>query len=155
MDFTNEKYEYLLQTWGGFYNEQYAKIHNLKPGYFWFDSKEELQKFLHGLQKIEKEMSAFHLATNIVEGQHVRYKTIAKMIMKYKGKDYNYEYDFGFGYPIESAHYMFEDGNYACDCNRSSFLSRIYPEIEEKDCGDEIEMLDFTVRMENYLLKPT
>jgi hypothetical protein len=146
MNFENEKYEYMLHTWGGFYNAEHKKVHAKEPGYFFFDTKEELNAFLVDLREIENDLKAYHLATTIEEGKHVRYRTIAKMKLVYEGTAYDYEEDFGCAYPPESAHYMFEDGNYACDCNRSLFLKRKYGElIEELDCGRTIEMKDFEV----------
>ncbi len=35
---SKEKYEYLLQTWGGFYNDEHVAIHGKEPGYLWFDT---------------------------------------------------------------------------------------------------------------------
>ena len=91
-------------------------------------------------------MNAFYLATTIEEGKHVRYKTIAKMKLKYNGKEYDYQEDFGYAYPIESAEYMFKDGNYSCDCNKSLSLNRKYgDEVPVKGCGDEIELIEFEV----------
>lgn len=152
MDFKNEKYEYMLHTWGGFYNKEYVEKHGKESGYFFFDTMGELQEYLKELKTIEKELNAFHLATEIEEGQNVRYKTIAKMKLKYSGKEYDYEYDFGYAYPIESAHFMFKDGNFSCDCNKSIFLHDKYgDEVQEKDCGDEIEITEFKVSQ----VKPT
>jgi hypothetical protein len=57
---------------------------------------------------------------------------------RFKGKRYTFEYDYGPGYPVESAEYMFEDGNYSCNCNLSRFIQDKYPEFPELDCvGDE------------------
>lgn len=146
MKFVNEKYEYMLHTWGGFYNKENYKKHGKKDGYFFFNTMDELQKYLNELKYIEKRLSAFMLATNIVEGKHVRYKTIAKMKMNYKGKIYDYEHDFGYAYPVESAEFMFFDGNYACDCNKSMFLREKYKgKIHESTCGIEIEITEFEV----------
>lgn len=138
-----DRYEYMLHTWGGFYNEQYRHPH--KPGYFFFDTMEELRNYLSDLEKVEKQLNARMLAYTIEEGTHVRYRTIAKMNLVYKGTEYPFEYDFGYGYPIESAEFMFQDGNYACDCNRSIFLHEAYPEVPEKDCGHTIIDKDFEV----------
>lgn len=141
-----EKYEYLIHTWGGFYNEEYVIKHGKEEGYFFFDTMDKLQEYLNELKQIENEIGASRLMYTIAEGRHVRYKTIAKMKMKYNGKEYDYEEDFGYAYPVESAHFMFEDGNYACDCNRSIFLHRRYgDEIQIKECGHEIEITDFEV----------
>lgn len=67
-------------------------------------------------------------------------RTIAKMVFVLPdGTRRPYEYDFGYGYPAHSAAYMFEDGNYSCDCNRSNFIG------EDFECGHTIKMLDFEV----------
>lgn len=146
MNFENEKYEYLLKTWGGFYNEEFKKIHGKEEGYFFFDAKKERKDYIDELKQIEKKLNARVLMINEEEGKNVRYSTIAKMKMIYNGKTYEYEEDFGKAYPSDSAHFMFHDGNYSCDCNRSSFLNIKYgDEIEIKDCGYEIEVIDFEV----------
>ncbi len=143
MNLENEKYEYLLKTWGGFYNEEFQKIHRKEEGSFFFDTKKERKACIDELRQIEKKLNANFLMIREEEGKDVRYSTIAKMKMVYNGKTYDYEEDFGF-YPKSTAHFMFHDGNYACDCNRSLFLSRKYG-VETKDCGDEIELIDFKV----------
>ncbi len=82
----------------------------------------------------------------IEEGYKTRYRTVAKMKMLYNGKTYDYEEDFGYAYGAESAKFMFEDGNYGCDCNRSLFLNRKYgKECPTKECGYEIEITEFSV----------
>ena len=148
MNFETEKYEYLLHTWGGFYNEEHKAKHGLEPGYFWFSTADERKKFLDNLKEAEKKYEAHYLASSFEEGKYVRYRTVARMKLVYKGKEYPYEYDFGFGYPVDSAHYMWEDGNYSCDCNKSLFLSRVHEEVSELDCGDTIETRDFIVTQE-------
>lgn len=146
MDFSKEKYEYMLHTWGGFYNVEHVKIHGKKPGYFFFYSMKELKDYEFDLKQIEKELGAHVLMTHIEEGQHVRYKTIAKMKFLFNGKTYDYQEDFGYAYPLESAKFMFEDGNYACDCNRSLMLSRKYRDVTPVEvCGYEIDMIDLEI----------
>lgn len=73
--------------------------------------------------------------------------TTCTMVFIYEGKEYPYEYDFEREYPIEAAHYMFEDGNYSCDCNRSSFInSRYRTNINPlSECGETIQMKNFQV----------
>ncbi len=144
MNFENEKYEYLLKTWGGFYNEEFQKIHGKEEGSFFFNTKKERKAYIDELKQIEKNLNARVLMITEEEGKSVRYSTIAKMKMIYNGKTYDYEEDFGNAYSEDSAHFMFHDGNYACDCNRSLFLSRKYG-VEEKDCGNEIKLIDFEV----------
>jgi hypothetical protein len=139
------KYEYMLHTWGGFYNKEHQEKHGYKKGYFGFDTKEAREAYISELKEVEQRLKAFCLAISTEEGEHVRYRTIAKIVFVYQGKEYPYEYDFGFAYPAESAEYMFSEGNYACDCNRSLFLSRINDDFPELECGDEIEMKSFEV----------
>lgn len=146
MDFSNEKYEYLLHTWGGFYNPEYQQIHGKKEGYFFFDTMKELQDYLHELRLIEKALDAFQLMSSIYEGRHVRYRTVAKMKFVFEGNEYEYEEDFGYGLEVDHAEWMFYEGNYACDCNRSLFIRRTYGDvIEQKECGREIIAKDFQV----------
>ena len=149
MDFENEKYEYLLHTWGGFYSDEHKAKHGLEPGYFWFDTAEERQKFLDGLREIEKKFQSNYLAHDFEEGKHVRYRTIARMKFVYNGKEYPIEYDFGFGYPIDAAQFSFEDGNNSCDCNKCLLISRQYGDvIPDIKCGESIITKDFVVTQE-------
>ena len=78
-------------------------------------------------------------------------RTIFVGTFKYKGKEVIVHLDFGYEYPEESAIFMFEDGNYSCDCNRSLFIRREYGEyaIPELDCGEEIEMTNYYIKYED------
>ena len=66
---------------------------------------------------------------------------------KYKDKTFVLTEDFGKDYLAESAEYMFTEGNYACDCNRSLFIRRQYGEgsLPELKCGYEIELVDYHI----------
>lgn len=139
------KYEYMLHTWGGFYNKEHQENHGYKEGYFWFDTKEAREAYISELKEVEQRLNARMLVISTEEGEHVRYRTIAKMVFVYQGKEYPYEYDFGFAYSSESAEYVFTEGNYSCDCNRSIFLASKYEGFQEIECGDEIEMRSFEV----------
>ena len=143
MNFENEKYEYLLHTWGEFYNKKHVECE-----YSWFESASERNNYLDKLKQIANKLNV-KLACSFEEGRHVRYKTIAKMILVYNGKQYPYSHDFGYGYPVDAAYYTFEEGNYSCDCNRSIFLRETYGEnIKELDCGETIKALNFIVTQE-------
>jgi hypothetical protein len=57
------------------------------------------------------------------------------------GKIIVYQDDFDFyDSPVstgkEWVNFMYTDGNYGCDCNRSNFMG-----IDELDCGDTIELI--------------
>ena len=78
-------------------------------------------------------------------------KTIFVGTLKYKDKVFVIHHNFGYEYPEESAIFMFEDGNYSCDCNKSLFIQREYGEdvIPELDCGDDIELIDYHFEYED------
>ena len=61
------------------------------------------------------------------------------------GRTHNITHDFGYGYPVESAEFMFEEGNYSCDCNKSLFLQEQGFDIDEQPCGDEITIETFKI----------
>lgn len=74
------------------------------------------------------------------------YRTVAFMpLITPDGSEYAYCDDFGYGYSAGSARYMYEEGNYSCDCNRSEFLRNLGVHIDELDCGDTIDMKNFFV----------
>ena len=145
MDFTNDKHEYMVHVWGGFFNDQHRAKHGRQPGYYFFDTAEERDRFSATLRAEEEALGARFLAQDKADGRHVRYRTVAKMRLAYKGKEYELEYDFGYAYPVDSARYMFEDGNYGCDCNRSLLLAEKHEGFPELDCGHEIDLAAFQV----------
>lgn len=74
-------------------------------------------------------------------------RIVATVSLKYKDKTYIFDYDFGEDYSVEGAEFMFEDGNYSCDCNRSMFIKRYCDKnFEEMDCGEEIELVNLRVK---------
>ncbi len=139
------KYEYMLLTWGGFYSKRHQVKHGYTPGYRWFDTAEERTKYVTELKEVEKRLNALHLAISTEEGVHTRMRTVAKMVFVHQGKEYPCQYDFGFAYPADSAEYMFFDGNFSCDCNRSLFIRHAGFDFPELECGEEIEMQNFEV----------
>ena len=62
------KYQYLLYTWGGFYNEQYQVKHKEKAGRHLFETHEERQNYIDKLREIEKILNARHLGITGSEG---------------------------------------------------------------------------------------
>lgn len=141
------KEEYMIQIWGGAWNKDaepsIEKELGIKSGYYYFNTEQELKDFERKLDKY----SHLGLARNKKHGIMSHKRTIAVCTFEYKGKEYIVDYDFGYEYEEEMAHFMFEDGNYSCDCNRSMFISRQYGDdvIEELECGDEIELKDFKI----------
>lgn len=139
------RYEYLIHTWGGFYNQQHVEKHGLKPGFFWFKSADARKLFLDNLQKIERELNATHLAFSLAEGEGTRQRTVAKMTLEYNGVRVNHEENFGYGYASEAAEYMFHDGNYSCDCNLSNMMRKYDSTVPKLECGSQIQIIDFEV----------
>lgn len=138
--------EYHLFFWGGVENDGLATAKFGPERDYWFVTPEERAIFKANVSLFAKAADQI-VAFREHDGPLARKRTIAKMNMSFRGTDYPYEYDFGYGYPEHGARFMFFDGNYACDCNRSSFLQRAHPEAAtpELDCGEEIAVKDFEI----------
>lgn len=102
------KYEYHVLIWGGFFNDEYAKIHNIKEGDYWFNNESERDKFIRELKLIETKLSAKHLMISKSEGYHCRTRTELHRIIKFKNKEYYSKYDMGVNYPYDAAMYHLE-----------------------------------------------
>ena len=137
--------EYMAHIWGGAWNKDanpsIEKDLGIKESYHYFKTKEERDRFL----KLIKQYSSQGLVWDLREGEMTHKRTIFVADLKYKDMVYTIHCDFGYEYPEEEAIFMFEDGNYSCDCNRSLFIQDEYGEnaIKELDCGEEIEMLNY------------
>ena len=143
------KYEYFLKFWGEIENNKWVeKDIGTKEKNFWFETEEQRLKFKNFLKTIANKHNVIIVFAE-QEGYNVRKRTIAKMDLIYNCRVYPYSYDFGYGYPTGAAYYMFTDGNYGCDCNRSLFLMRKYPNDfkTEFDCGQEIIMKNFKIEL--------
>jgi len=85
------KYEYCLETWGGFYNPEHQLKHAEKEGRHYFESEEERKAYLTKLRGIEKELNAKQLVTNRFEGYNVRVETVLHRVIKYDGREIHTE----------------------------------------------------------------
>lgn len=103
------KYQYLLHTWGGFYNDEYKSSHNESSGYHYFDTKLERTQYLEKLKEIEAQLSAFHLATDISEGYNTRTNTVLHRVIKWESKEYYSSYILPPNYPYGTAKYHLEN----------------------------------------------
>lgn len=106
------KYEYLLKTWGGFYNKEYKDIHGEVSGLHYFNTKEERDEYLKKLSKIESEMGANALMSTISEGYHTRTITTLHRVIKWKNKEYYSSRKLSPNYPYEGAKYCLENNWY-------------------------------------------
>lgn len=138
--------EYHLFFWGGVENDGLATAKFGPERNYWFKTPEERASFRAKVEQFA-ETAGQIVCFNEIDGPSASKRTIAKMVLVLDGKRYPYEYDFGYGYPAESAEFMFFEGNYACDCNLSLFLSRQYPDdaIVERECGENIEIDGFEI----------
>ncbi len=63
--------------------------------------------------------------------------------LKYKGKEYNLKDDHEYE-DLGNAIWLWEEGNFGCDCNRSQFIKEQcdmdFPLLE---CGETIDMTSF------------
>ena len=70
----------------------------------------------------------------------------AIVTLKFKDKIYNIVLDFE-NASDTGIRFMFEDGNYACDCNLSIFIQEQVDEnFELMECGEEIKLLNLQIK---------
>ena len=106
-----------------------------------FKGRRERDAFAHSL-------SGLHVAVASKDGVQTHLRTIAKVELSLNGRGYSFENDFGYGYEKSSARFMWTDGNYGCDCNRSLFIQRQCDEsFPEMECGDSIELTKLEIEL--------
>jgi hypothetical protein len=144
-----QSYEFHLHFWGEVENEKWVERDlGITEKDFWFPSKVKRDEFKARLAAVAESHKVI-IAFGENEGWHVRLRTVARMTLTLPdGRVFPLEHDFGYAYPPESAEYMFTDGNYGCDCNRSLLLGYAGHDVEEMECGDEIKATDFKVSTE-------
>lgn len=146
-----QAYEYHLQHWGQVMNSDQRWLEKdlgITATDHWFPSAEKRAEFRRKLKACADRHNCI-IAFAEHEGWNTRLRTVARMTMQLQdGRAFSYEYDFGYAYDPESAHYMWHDGNYGCDCNRSLFLGRAGHAVEEMECGDTITLENFRVEQE-------
>jgi len=103
------KYEYLLHTWGWFYNKEYKDKHGENSGYHYFDTEEERIEYLKKLKSIEKKLNARHLVITLSEGYNTRTVTTLHRVIKWEEKEYYSNYKISPNYPYDAAKYHLEN----------------------------------------------
>jgi hypothetical protein len=79
--------------------------------------------------------------------------TIFVGTFRYQDKEFILRFNFEIkDYPEDAAIWMFTEGNYSCDCNRSLFIRRQFGEdaIPELPCGDTIKLLNYYIEHKPY-----
>ena len=141
------KKEYMVHIWGGAWNSDanpsIEKDLGIKEGYHYFNTEEEKNEFCKHLRNPKYYKQGLMIDEKYGVMSHKR--TIFVGIFEYQDKEFIIHYDFGYEYEEKRAIFMFEDGNYCCDCNRSLFIRREYGEdaIPFLKCGYEIKLLTY------------
>lgn len=149
---SNQK-EYMIHIWGGAWNSDanpsIEKDLGIKEGYHYFKTEEEKNEFCELLKNPIYRNQGLMIDEKYGVMSHKRTIFVGKF--KYEDKEFIIHYDFGYEYEEEDAIFMFEEGNYSCDCNRSLFIQREYGEdvIPELDCGWKIEMTEYHFEYED------
>lgn len=142
-----DKEEYMVHIWGGAWNRDakpsIEKDLGIKKGYYYFDTEEEKDNFCSILRN-----PIYYDQGIMIDVEHKvmsHKKTIFVGTLKYKEKEFIIHHDFGYEFPEKSAIFIFTDGNYSCDCNRSLFIQEEYGEdaIQELRCGHDIELVEY------------
>jgi len=143
------KYEYYLKWWGGSEDKIKAAFPDIEQDMF-FATEEERALTLSIIKRYQKH----GLATTTREGTDVRRRTIAHVETEYYQDDgavetYQFEYDFGYSYPVNSAIYMFTQGNYSCSCNLSRFIQEKNPSFPDLECDGHLHLSALTIYKED------
>lgn len=62
------------------------------------------------------------------------------------------EYDYNENEDHDSRFYLWEEGNWACDCNRSIIFHRSSSGLEDIECGNELYSIQITDRETKEIL---
>lgn len=152
--------QYLLRMWGRDL-DQITALHTPEEredgsaACYWFETAADRQTFLTGLPPVLVVWSQSDPGYDS-EGELIEplKRTIGHVTLRFPNGDLvSYDEDFGYGYPEHGARYMYEEGNYSCDCNRRLFAARYanYPVSETDDekaevvCGDTITLVSLTI----------
>lgn len=141
--------EWMVHIWGGAWNKDanpsIEKDYGIQEGYHYFSTEEEKNRFC----KILKNpiYSRQGLVQDIKYGIMTHKRTVFVGTLEYKQKEFIIHCDFGYEYPEESAIFMFTEGNYSCDCNKSLFIRSEYGNnaISDLSCGDEVILKEYHI----------
>lgn len=122
------KYQYHVLTWGGFYNEEYKRIHGLESGDFLFDTESERSAFIAEHRALEAKLDAKCLMVSLSEGFHCDVRTVLHRVSEYKGKRAYTTCDLGINYKLSVAAYHLQN--------------KWYPGFNDYPFGDDDSIYD-------------
>lgn len=151
--------QYLLRLWG----RDEDAVTKLRPPdareaeddgtlCYWFATREERNWFMDAIPEgyLVVRSATDPGPDNHGEAIETRARTCADVVLRLPdGTEHAYTQSFGYGYAEHAVRYMYEDGNYACDCNRQLFLIQECGLDMDEDavtCGDTIALVSLTVR---------
>lgn len=148
-DYGTFKY-YGLFCWGGFFNKQFHDYRTNENGEFikYFTSPQDRQEYLEKMQSVEREHNCARLVNSFFQSNYKNNRLFAKVTVDFQDKEYTFEYDFGVSTEENTAIYIFEEGNYSCDCNLIRFLDRNFDmgmtedQVQEYKCGETIKLVN-------------
>lgn len=149
--------EYLLRVWG----RDMGAIEAMRPAdlkeedgvlCYWFPTAKDRERFIESCPTAWVMRSTADPGVDR-EGEVVlpRCLTVALVTLRFPddGGLVSFEMPFGYGYPEHAVHYIFEEGNYSCDCNRRIFAEDYCgrPPLAEdaQMCGETIELVSLAV----------
>lgn len=134
--------EWFLRFWGGA-EEAIAQEIGTAKKVFWFATEAERDAMVARIRKFQD----LGLMMDLQHGEMTHKRTVASVVFEHNSHIYVTQNDFGYEYPKSAVHYMYEDGNYSCDCNRSAFIQAIDPAFPELECGSEIKLVNLQVAL--------
>jgi hypothetical protein len=135
---------YYLHFWGSICNDDLVERElGITSNDQWFETEAEREALIERLQGLARKHDRCCM-TRLGEGQHTLRRSVAKLVFRHAGRDHPVTHPSPFcGLEGEegATRFSFEDGNYACDCNRAMLMG-----LPDMECGDTIEMvsLEFT-----------
>lgn len=141
--------DFYLTYWGEIQSGKWVE-HDLgiNETDLWFCSAEGRAEAKAEIRKVADRHGVV-VAFREADGPHTHTRTVARMTFVLPdGAKYPYIHDFGYAVDPSVAEFMFTEGNYACDCNRTLLLSWERPGVVQLDCGDKVELRDFVVSRE-------
>ncbi len=131
---------FYLHFWGSINNEGLSDKEISKSRDFWFPDPETRDKYKKRIKDIADKHDRIVMFSEY-NGVQSHCRAVVFVIYEYKGIEYPFVYNgFRYGFPLNSAEYIFLEGNNSCDCCISEFIG-----FEEFECGNIIKIKELNV----------